>query len=382
VKSLAPGEGIELSSTSDLVTIAVPENLRVARLTPRGDSIEIKGDAEVEGGLTVTGPSQFAGVDASGVVAQQVVWVTGGGAPAQSIMFPGSLQLGKWRLRGNVSGEFYLERFDDDGAAQTGDWYRIATWGFNTEINSPGMAVDNLGVANNLSAGNITATGNTSLQAVSATELETGRFRADTILIGPDELGIWDDMGDLTAVIDGKLRATNNLETAGRLRADTLAPFFQGAVRVDSGLNVLGDLTIGELNVANALAASEPAFTAVAPLQKAINLSTGQVELRVDTTGLGGNPFWAAGTIGSNGAALSKKGQVDFTCVRTSAGNYRITFAQAHPDGAVYVISLTSWVFFAQVNGSIVPTAGEFRVRLTNGNLQDTDAQFYFSVLA
>jgi hypothetical protein len=398
VKSLVPGEGIELSSTSDLVTIAVAENLAVSRLTPRDDSIEIKGGLEVEG------LSQFAGVEAAGVVAEQVVWVTGDGAPAQSIMFPGSLQLGQWRLRAVDSGAVV-------------EWFSSASnaWTQVTSFETAGQQAD--------------------------------RLRADTLLIGPRETGI----EGIAAVIDGKLRVLDSLETTGRLRADTLAPFFQGAVRVASGLDVEGplsvegtnvlsalggkqaqltqggfgtellydsnklkrvqfgsglvggtdlqpdgsqnvfvsvspdlsvdSLTVGGVNVANALAASEPAFAAVAPLQKAVNFQTGQLELRVDTAGLG-NPFWAAGTIASNGDALSKKGRVDFTCLRTAAGNYRIAFAEPHPDGAVYVIGLTSFVFFAQVNGSIVPTAGEFRVRLINGNLQDTDAQFYFSVLA
>jgi hypothetical protein len=487
IKSLVPGAGVSMSSTSDIVTITaapvsapggtgtfslVDANGQVLRLRPGSGAyastqsgavelgvvtqgaqfrapfsvlegegtalrarfnenraefftdVTMNDDLTVTGNLSVAGLSQFAGVEASGVVAEQVVWVTGAGAPAQSIMFPGSLQLGewrlravssgqtvlewfssefnawrqvtsftqgvrtelqterlrtdlllvgqsdiglgesgdlaawvngalratgnletaarlragtiesfsgghirvgndltaetgiirlgdKWRIRGNVNGEFYLERFDDDGATRTNDWYRVTTWGFNTEINSPGMGVDNLGVAFNLTAGNVTASGATSLQAVSATSL-----------------------------------------------------------------------TVNGLDIVQGIANAEPAFVVEAPLEKDFNFSTGVTTLRVDTTGLGGNPFWAAGTIGSNGAALSKKGQVDFTCVRTSAGNYRITFAQAHPDGAVYVISLSSFVFFAQVNGSIVPTAGEFRVRLTNGNLQDTDAQFYFSVLA
>jgi hypothetical protein len=87
IKSLAPGAGIQLTSTGDLVTIS-------AALT----------DTTVNGDLSVTGLSQFQGIEASGVVADQVVWVTGDGA-AQSIMFPGSLQLGKWRLRGTEAGE-------------------------------------------------------------------------------------------------------------------------------------------------------------------------------------------------------------------------------------------------------------------------------------
>jgi len=158
VKSLVPGEGVQLSSTSDLVTISTTPNLIVSSLTPSDASpIEVSGSAQVSGGLTVAGLSQFAGVEASGLVADQVVWVTGDGAPAQSIMFPGSLQLGKWRIRGSEAGEFYLERFDDDGELQTDAWYPVCTWGFNTQINSPGMGIDNLGVVYILSAGNITA---------------------------------------------------------------------------------------------------------------------------------------------------------------------------------------------------------------------------------
>ena len=71
----------------------------------------------------------------------------------------GTLVLGKWRIRGNNPGEFYLERFDDDGAIVTDDWYRVATFGFNTEINAPGLGVDNLGVVYNLTAGNLAVAG-------------------------------------------------------------------------------------------------------------------------------------------------------------------------------------------------------------------------------
>jgi hypothetical protein len=198
-------------------------------------------DTTVNGGLTVTGLSQFQGVEASGVVADQVVWVTGDGA-AQSIMFPGSLQLGKWRLRGTEAGEFYVERFDDDGELQTDAWYPVCTWGFNTQINSPGMGIDNLGVAFNFSAGNITATGSTALRDVSAASL----------LIGPDELGIGAGAG-LAAWVDGKLRTTDNLETTARLRTDTVEPFSGAAVRVASGLAVDGSLTVAETDVMSEL---------------------------------------------------------------------------------------------------------------------------------
>jgi hypothetical protein len=112
------------------------------------------------------------------------------------------------------------------------------------------MGIDNLGVAFNFSAGNITATGSTALQGVSATSL----------LIGPDELGIGASAG-LAAWVDGKLRATDNLETAARLRADTVEPFSGAAVRVSSGLVVDGSLTVAETDVMNELGGKQDQLT-------------------------------------------------------------------------------------------------------------------------
>jgi hypothetical protein len=382
--------------------------------------VTMNDDLAVTGNLSVASLSQFAGVEAAGVVAEQVVWVTGAGAPAQSIMFPGSLQLGewrlravssgqavlewfssqfnawrqvtsfaqnetteleterlragtlligpdelgigansgltawvngklratsnletagrlrtnaiesfaggpvrlgndltaesgiirlgaKWRIRGDVNGEFYLERLDDDGAAQTGDWYRVCTWGFNTEINSPGMGVDNLGVAFNFTAGNITASGTTDLQAVSATSL-----------------------------------------------------------------------TVGGVNVGAALAASEPAFTAVAPLRKAFNIQSGQLELRVDS------PFWAAGRVAGSASVTSSIGQVGFTVSRPSGqttGVYYVQFASPAPSND-YVVSL------AQIgNGNIkiwdftTPTANGFHVVTYNQSWGIANFSFHFSIV-
>jgi hypothetical protein len=204
VKSLAPGEGVGLTSTGDLVTISasgvnsavssalagkqgvltqpglfgtellydssklkriafgqgltggtdlqpdgsqtlsmsVKSNLPVSTLTPPAST-----PLAVAGALQVSGLTQLAGLEASGVVAQQTVWVTGAaGAPAQSIMFPGSLQLGKWRIRGDELGAFILERFDDDGAIQTDGWQTIASFGHNVDTNVDRLTVDNLTV--------------------------------------------------------------------------------------------------------------------------------------------------------------------------------------------------------------------------------------------
>jgi hypothetical protein len=180
VKSLVAGAGVTLSSTSDLVTLsALPSSApggagnfslvgpagEILRLRPGSGAyalqhtgavelgvvtqgaqflapfsvmdaangtalrarvsetrVEFFRDTVVNGSLSVTGLSEFQSVEAVGVVAEQVVWVKGVNTTVQSIMFPGSLQLGKWRTRGNEAGRFVLERFDDDGTTQTNGW--------------------------------------------------------------------------------------------------------------------------------------------------------------------------------------------------------------------------------------------------------------------
>jgi hypothetical protein len=121
---------------------------------------------------------------------------------------------------------------------------------------------------------------------------------------------------------------------------------------------------------------TEPLFTAVDPIYKNLNLQTGAYELKVHS------PFWCAGVVEFSGASLTQTGRVSFTSTRTSQGNYLITFAQPHPNGAVYVISLTSYLLLSQVNGVTVPTNTGFRVRIANGVQEYTDARFFFSVLA
>jgi hypothetical protein len=66
-------------------------------------------------------------------------------------MFPGSLTLGDWRIRGDESGAFYLEVFDDSGAVVTNSWYPVCTWGFNTQNNSPSLTVGGVDVVQSLS---------------------------------------------------------------------------------------------------------------------------------------------------------------------------------------------------------------------------------------
>jgi hypothetical protein len=369
-------------------------------------------------------------------------------------MFPGSLQLGKWRIRGDVAGEFYLERFDDDGAQQTGEWYPVCLWGFNTQNNSAGMNVSNLGVAFNLSAGNITATGTTALQGLSATSLTVGGVnvlgelggkqaqltqegfgtellydsnRLKRLQFGSGLVGGTDLQPDGTQTVS--IAASPNLSVSSlsvsgttslqavsatslasaTIQTDTLTPIADAVtcdgnltcngrlavagVQVANGSVVIPDmLTVDGVNVGDALAASEPAFTAVAPLEKAFNIQTGQLELRVDTAGLGGNPFFCAGVVnGQNLAILVSQGQVSFTVSRVTnypAGVYKVTFASSHPRGNNYVIlvhsrSSNSYLTPPLVEAPTPQTAGYFHVTLRNTAATSIlDEQFHFSVLA
>ena len=205
-------------------------------------------------------------------------------------MFPGSLALGKWRIRGDAPGAFILERFDDDGAIQTDGWRTVASFGHNPDTNVSRLSVDNLTVAGT-------------------------------------------DFGQ-------------------------------------------------------ALAAMEPAFVVEAPLEKDYNFSTGVTTLRVDTTGLGGNPSFCAGRVNANATIASSIGRVGFSVIRPAtfpAGVYQILFDTPAPNNN-YVINLAQ-----QSNGNIKiwdatlyngpPTAARFHVVCYNQNWVLTDSVFHFSVV-
>jgi hypothetical protein len=273
------GTDLQQDGTQTL-SIATSPNLTVTRLTASGTSpIELNGSAQVSGGLTVAGLSQLQGLEASGVVAQQVVWVTGAGAPAQSIMFPCSLQLGTWRLRGTDAGQAVLERFDEDGSIQTGGWVP-----FTSFIHDP----DTNGAA-----------------------LGSEAVRTDTL-------------SPLSQAADAAVRCEGHLICSGRFTAN--------GVQMANGSAVIpGMLTVGGVNVADALAAREPTFTAVAPLYKAINFQTAEIELRVDTAGLKGlSPVFCGGRVdGATASPLSSVGRVSYTVSRPSGqaqGVWAITF--------------------------------------------------------
>jgi hypothetical protein len=263
----------KLRATDNLETAA---RLRTGTVEPFADAaVQVASNLAVDGSLTVGENLQTGTISA--VEPITVVSTPAMGTDPPSHLVAGTLVLGRWRIRGNQDWGFALERLDDDGAERTDYWYPVCNWGFNTEINSPSMGVDNLGVAYNFSAGNMTVTGTSTLQDVSA-----------------------------------------------------------------------ASLTVNGLDIVQGISNSEPAFTAVAPLHKVVNFQTGALELRVDTTGLGGNsPYWIAGRV--DGASVTVECTVPGTqpcsiarSVGKPTGIFDITFP-AHPNGANYVVMLTSY---------------------------------------
>jgi hypothetical protein len=227
IKSLVAGNNVSLSSTDDFVTISAAgaqlqgaqfqapfsvmdqANGTALRARVSETRTEFFTDTEVNGDLQVTGLSQLQGVEAAGVVAEQVVWVTGVNGAPQSVVFPGSLQLGKWRIRGDETGSFYVERFDDDGELRTDDWLTISRFTHNTATNTSRLNVENLTVA-----------GATKLDGI--------------VQVGPSP------PAGATVAIAGTLRATGNISTSAALQADTISPNTPGDITVTSELTIDG----------------------------------------------------------------------------------------------------------------------------------------------
>jgi len=183
-----------------------------------------------------------------------------------------------------------------------------------------------------------------------------------------------------------RLTATNELVTDS-IRASTAS-----AVTCADNLVVTGGLTASGLDIVQGLANMEPAFEVEAPLQKEYDLGTGVTTLRVDTTGLGGYPFWCAGVVdGRDMSILASRGTVSFTVARVqnySNGVYRITYAASHPAGNNYVVLVHSRSSNSYLTPPIVeaptPQTSNF-VCVTLRNTTATaiiDEIFHFAVLA
>jgi len=130
-----------------------------------------------------------------------------------------------------------------------------------------------------------------------------------------------------------------SLSAAGEVVSNSMRALNASALTVADNLVVEGELTVEGTNVGQALAAAEPAFTAVAPLSKVFNATEGRLELRLAPNAL--SPYWVAGRVrGSDLAVLSSKGRYSFTVSRglgISTGVYVASWDEPHPDGEDHV---------------------------------------------
>jgi hypothetical protein len=100
------------------------------------------------------------------------------------------------------------------------------------------------------------------------------------------------------------------------------------------------------------------------------------------------SPFWVAGKVdGGSLQVLSSKGQKGFSVVRESgfsAGVYKIIFEEPHPDGADYIIQITSLFTLNYLTPNPYASNGSSNFTLTlktSSNSDLTNDVFHFTVL-
>jgi hypothetical protein len=185
-------------------------------------------------------------------------------------------------------------------------------------------------------------------------------------------------LGGSSVVAVSRLTATDEV-VADNIRAST-----SNALQCADNLAVTGSLTVNGLDIVQGFANVKPAFSVEAPLETDYDLNTGVTTLRVDTTGLGGNPFWCASKVSGNGTGLTRKGlKPNFSCSRSGTGVFEIVFEQSHPEGANYVVTLVAETYHSWVRASPDgPTASGFKLGVVNSSNVLIDLPFYFAVLA
>jgi hypothetical protein len=332
---------------------------------------------------------------ASALSALEPVRVTGPSNPA-SELFAGTLVLGKWRLRGNIDGTFYLERFDDDGAIVSDAWAEVARFGFNTNNNSPGFETQNLGVTYNLSAGdtytNAIRPRDTAQVTIDSGLAVTGALSASepVRVTGPNSppselfagtlvLGKWRFEGNDTALRIQRYDDDGALQTGGWV---TAANLFHNQhnntshlevqllgveeVATLNAVQVIGELTTNSIRATNAnevTIADSLRVTGVLEAQSNVGV-TGQVAAQsmfcnTDLTVLGNLygwvPYWACGSFdGQTLQTRSDSGRYPFSVSRPqglSTGVFRIAWAQPHPRGSYFTVHITAENGFAYVRG-------------------------------
>jgi hypothetical protein len=182
-----------------------------------------------------------------------------------------------------------------------------------------------------------------------------------------------DTISPLSTAVGSEVTCDGNMTVNGRLAC--------GGVNVGNGSVVVPDnLTVGGVSFASLN------FTAIEPLRKVVNLSTGAVELRVDTDAL--HPYFCAGRVNANATVASSIGRVGYTVHRHSshpAGVYEIRFNTPAPNNN-YVVTLTQ-----QGSGNIKlwdsavhsgpPTAARLGVVTYNTSWTLVDYIFHFAIV-
>ncbi len=143
----------------------------------------------------------------------------------------------------------------------------------------------------------------------------------DSLVIrGPNETAV-NILGSNAGAQEGKVLFYKDVLVEGALTMGALS----------SGITT-PSLTVDGSTLPDLLANKENAFTAMAPLKKGFNLSSGDAELSVDS------PFWVAGRInGITPEILVSKGRHAFTFTKINYGFYKITWTPVHPDGANFL---------------------------------------------
>jgi hypothetical protein len=180
----------------------------------------------------------------------------------------------------------------------------------------------------------------------------------------------------VAAWIDGKLRTTDHLETAAKLRTDTIAPF-AGIVRVE-GIGLIVD---GELRTDTIRARDENGTTSVSKLAVTGSLTVGGQSV------VGGSPIFCGGRVnGATATQVSSIGKVGYTVSRPSGqatGIWTITFNSPAANNG-YTVQLTNMNFgTSYLWDQMPPTVQGFTlviVGFTSTGTTLRDATFHFTV--
>jgi cytoskeletal protein CcmA (bactofilin family) len=212
---------------------------------------------------------------------------------------------------------------------------------------------------------------------VNGTARVTGALTANDTL----KVGVYPPAGE-TVAVDGTVGATGNISTAAQVTAQTM--LCNGELRVVNKIrcNVL-EAEAGTQVICQDAFSVDGALTVSGDVSSAGQVAAQTMycnaNLTVNGSIVGWSPFWVAGMVDGNANVLASKGKVAFTCTRETTGNYRVNFASPHPNGATYVVTVSS----ISVNQWVDQLATSSFLAVTrNSSVAAQNATFFFTVLA